>query len=256
MQAEMHVAETGRARLAYFDLAPARNERGTVLLLHGFASNAKVNWLNTGWTDVLRDAGYRVIAVDQRGHGASEKFYDAADYGPDIFAEDAHALLDNLGLERVHVLGFSMGARVTAWFASHHGDRVGRAVLGGMGDHIFGGRGNHDAIIHALTTDAPDEIEQPAAKSFRTFADRTGSDRHALAACISPSAARLTPAMIEAIDCPVLVVVGDRDEIAGRAEPLVAMMKQGRAVTLPGLDHMRSTGATGFKEAVVGFLNE
>ena len=109
-------------------------------------------------------------------------------------------------------------------------------------------------IGEALLADDADSVSDAAALSFRRFADATGADRHALAACIMPSNTRITPEIVRAIGVPVLVVVGSNDEIAGEAGPLADMIEIGEAVTLPGLDHMKATGAPGFKEATLEFL--
>jgi len=83
-----------------------------VLLIHGFGSSGKVNWLDTGWVEALTDAGYQAITVDNRGHGASRKLYDPNLYYAHDMAEDARRLLDHLGIERAAVMGYSMGARI------------------------------------------------------------------------------------------------------------------------------------------------
>ena len=80
-----------------------------VLLIHGFASNVATNWIDTSWVKTLTQAGYRVIAYDNRGHGRSEKLYNLEDYGAPIMAEDARRLLDHLKVDRAHVIGYSMG---------------------------------------------------------------------------------------------------------------------------------------------------
>ncbi|MEC9343628.1 MAG: alpha/beta fold hydrolase, partial [Pseudomonadota bacterium] len=100
-----------RLELAYLDEGEGRE---TVLLVHGFASTRTVNWVNTGWVRALREAGYRVVAFDNRGHGESTKFHDSADYSLERMAGDAMALLDHLGIDRTHVVGYSMGARIAA----------------------------------------------------------------------------------------------------------------------------------------------
>ena len=76
------------ARIAYYEYGKG----GPVLLVHGFASSAQVNWFGTSWVKTLCDAGYRCIALDNRGHGESEKFYSADDYGPDIIICRCHWL--------------------------------------------------------------------------------------------------------------------------------------------------------------------
>src|SRR3712207_3662101 len=89
-------------RIAFVDFAPPvpapGGEGDPVLLVHGFASNHAVNWVNTLWTKTLGAAGFRVIALDNRGHGQSGKLYDPADYHTAIMAEDARRLLDHLGI--------------------------------------------------------------------------------------------------------------------------------------------------------------
>ncbi|HSM18849.1 MAG TPA: alpha/beta hydrolase, partial [Hyphomicrobiales bacterium] len=104
-------------------------EGAPVLLIHGFASNARVNWRDTMWIKTLVGAGHRVIALDNRGHGQSEKLHDPADYGAEPMAEDARRLLDHLEVGQADVVGYSMGARLTALLAIGHPDRVRRAVL-------------------------------------------------------------------------------------------------------------------------------
>ena len=250
--ADARKAQLGNVTLAYHEVGPA--DGPPVLLLHGFASNARVNWFSTSWASLFVDAGFRVVAPDHRGHGASTKFHDPADYGPDIFANDAVALLDHLGIERADVGGFSMGARVAFALAAWHPERVGRVCLCGMGANIFGGTRDNEPIARALEADDPDTIEDAGAKSFRLFADRTGSDRLALAACIRPSRVRLTPDMAKRIAAPVLVAVGGDDEVSGPAEPLAAMIPGARSLTVPGRDHMRSTGDRDIKAAVLDFL--
>ena len=225
---EMTIVDTGRLEMAFLDLPPVAENTGTILLIHGFASTARVNWVNTGWTDALRGAGYRCIAIDNRGHGQSQKFYEPTDYGPDIFAADALSLLDHLGVQRCDVMGYSMGARISSWIAAHHADRVHRVVFGGMGEHIFGGRGGYEAIAEGLEADDPSAIPAGNARDFRIFADRTGSDRLALAACIRPSRQKVTPDMIASIVAPVLVAVGSEDDVGGKPEPVAAMMENGR----------------------------
>src|SRR6202051_5191320 len=86
-----------------------------IVLVHGFASNKEVNWVSTGWVSTLTAAGRRVIALDNRGHGASAKLYDPAAYHSSIMAEDVRALLDHLSLPRTGVMGYSRGARITAY---------------------------------------------------------------------------------------------------------------------------------------------
>src|SRR5262249_59929612 len=102
-----------------------------IVLVHGFASTAHVNWLYPGWVATLVEAGRRVVALDNRGHGASSKLYDPAAYHSTCMAQDVQALLDHLELTRVDMMGYSMGARITAFFAIAYPMRLRLAVFGG-----------------------------------------------------------------------------------------------------------------------------
>src|ERR1700761_7068614 len=112
-----------------------------IVLVHGFASNKEVNWVYPGWVSTLSRAGRRVIALDNRGHGASTKLYDPAAYHTSLMAEDVRALLDHLGLPRADVMGYSMGARISAFLALAHPDRVRSVIFGGLGGHLIEGAG-------------------------------------------------------------------------------------------------------------------
>ncbi|MEP1206052.1 MAG: alpha/beta hydrolase [Rhizobiaceae bacterium] len=248
------IANLSQADIAYFDFPGSQPDR-TILLIHGFASSALVNWVGTGWTKLLNEAGFRVVALDNRGHGRSSKFYTPQDYGPDIFTTDALELLDHLNIATCDVMGYSMGARITSWLSFQAPQRVNRAIYGGMGSHIFGGRGGYQAIAEALETDQPETITDLGAMAFRKFADATKSDRMALAACIRPSKHNITPEMIGSINVPTLVAVGSEDDVGGSAEELANMMPAGQAFVIDGLDHMKATGAESYKAAVMEFLS-
>ncbi len=82
--------------IAYLD----EGEGDPIVLIHGFASTAAINWVQPGWVTTLTKASRRVIALDNRGHGASSKLYDPAAYHSATMAEDVRALLDHLGIAR------------------------------------------------------------------------------------------------------------------------------------------------------------
>lgn len=231
-------------------------EGAPVLLIHGFASNARVNWRDTMWVKTLVGAGHRVIAFDNRGHGQSEKLYDPADYGAEAMAEDARRLLDHLEIEKADVIGYSMGARLTALLAIAHPDRVRRAVLGGLAANMIRGLAGSETIARALEADDATAITDPSARGFRGFAEQTNSDLQALAACMRGTRQAVSEKALAGIACPVLVVAGDADEIAGPVEPLVAAIPDARGLSLSGRDHMKAVGDRLFKQEVVAFLGE
>lgn len=225
-----------------------------ILLIHGFASNLNVNWVATGWVRWLNDAGYRVLAFDNRGHGGSSKSHDGEDYRPGLMAGDAVALLDRLEIARAHVMGYSMGARVAAFMALRHPHRVRGLVFGGLGIGMVEGVGRWDTIAAALLAGDPASIGDARGRAFREFADRTGSDRLALAACIETSRTLLSAEDMARIEAPALVAVGTRDDIAGVPEPLARMLPAGEAFAIEGRDHMLAVGDRAFKNRVAEFL--
>lgn len=236
--------------LAYVD----EGEGDPILLVHGFASSIRVNWIAPGWVKTLRDAGYRVIAIDNRGHGQSGKSYEPEDYRPSRMAADAAALLDHLGIERAHLMGYSMGARVCAVTALEHPDKVATLVLGGLGIGMVEGVGDWDPIAQALLTEDPGSIPDARGRMFRAFADQTGSDRKALAACIATSRELLSEVDAARIAQPTLVAVGTTDDIAGSPELLAGLMPNAEPFAIQGRDHMLSVGDRTFKKRVLEFL--
>lgn len=226
------------------------------LLIHGFASSALVNWVQPGWLHTLSQAGRRVIAIDNRGHGRSARPHDPAAYHPSLMAGDAVALLDHLGIARADVMGYSMGARISAFLALEHGERVRSLVWGGLGIGLVHGVGDWDPIAEALLAPSLDDVTHERGRMFRAFADKTGSDRRALAACISSNRVLVSEAEAARIRQPVLIAVGTRDDIAGSPRDLAALLPDARAVDIPNRDHMLAVGDKVFKSAVLDFYRE
>lgn len=240
-------------RTAYVDETPA-DPRATVLLVHGFASNVATNWGATGWIRELNHAGYRVVAFDNRGHGESEKLYELADYGAPAMSEDAYRLLQHLGIPSAHVMGYSMGARITAFLALRHPGIVTSAIFGGLGINMVRGMAGTGPIAHALEAPTIDDVKNPTARTFRAFAEQTKSDLRALAACIRSAREPITVEALGGLRCPVLVAVGADDVVGGSAVDLAAVIPEAEAFVIPGRDHMKAVGDRAYKNAVIDFL--
>jgi pimeloyl-ACP methyl ester carboxylesterase len=242
-------------RIAYADFAPKGADRDEpILLIHGFASSHIFNWVNPSWVKTLTEAGRRVIAFDNRGHGRSEKLYSPDAYHSDLMAGDARRLLDVLAIPRADVMGYSMGARIAAFLALADPSRVRSLILGGLGHHLVEGVGLPLRIADAMEAASIDDLTDPEQRMFRAFADQTKSDRAALAACIRGSRQTLTPGEVAAISCPTLVAVGSRDAVAGDARALAALFPRGEALNIPGRDHMLAVGDKAFKTGALAFL--
>jgi pimeloyl-ACP methyl ester carboxylesterase len=246
----MHKFNSDSVEIAY-------NDQGTgdpVLLIHGFASNARVNWVDTGWVKTLVDAGFRVITIDNRGHGESEKLYDPKFYEAAEMAEDARRLLDHLGVERCYVMGYSMGARISAFLAIMHPRRVRAAVFAGLASNMIHGVGGGAEIAKGLEAASVNDITDLGAKAFRYFAELTRSDLKALAACIKSSRVKITEEMLAQIQVPVLVVAGEQDTVSGEVAPLVAAIPGARGLVLPNRNHMNAVGDKTYKREAIAFF--
>jgi len=238
--------------LAYLD----EGRGDPIVLVHGFASTKEVNWVQTGWISALTGAGRRVIALDNRGHGASSKLYEPSAYHSAAMADDVRALLDHLNLPRADVMGYSMGARITAFLSVRHGERVRSAILAGLGIRLADGVGLPESIAAALEAPSLADVQDATGRTFRIFAEQTKSDLRALAACIRGSRQTLTRDEVATIRVPVLVAVGTRDPIAGSAQELALLIPQARALDIPGRDHMLAVGDKVYKAGVIDFLNQ
>jgi pimeloyl-ACP methyl ester carboxylesterase len=222
-----------------------------IVLVHGFASHYRLNWVGTRWQETLTSAGFRVIGLDCRGHGDSDKPHDPRAYETPVMAADVRRLLDHLDLEKADYLGFSMGGRIGLQCMVDSPTRFRKAVLGGVG--VQGALASAQSIARALRG-AP--AENPVAKSFYDFARaRPHNDLEALAACIESISPPLDTKRLAAIEVPVLLVVGGNDELVSGAEDLVEMIPTARLVVVPGRDHLGTVPAREFKEAALAFLD-
>jgi pimeloyl-ACP methyl ester carboxylesterase len=246
----MHTFQHDGVEISYLD----QGQGEPIVLVHGFASTKEVNWLHPGWVATLTKADRRAIALDNRGHGASTKLYEPAAYHSAIMAQDVCALLDHLGIHRADVMGYSMGARIAAYLALAHPERVRRLVLGGLGIRLVGGVGLPESIADALEAPSLAAVHDPQGRAFRAFAEQTKSDRKALAACIRGSRQTLSPQDCARLTMPTLVAVGSKDDIAGSGGELAALLPAGQALNIPGRDHMLAVGDRVFKQAVLDFL--
>jgi pimeloyl-ACP methyl ester carboxylesterase len=248
----MPIVRNVDVELAYLDQGSGE----PIVLVHGFASTAEVNWVQPGWVSTLTRAGRRAIALDNRGHGRSTKLTDPAAYHTRLMADDVRALIDHLRIERADVMGYSMGARIVAFLALAHPSRVRAVIMGGLGSRLVHEVGLPVSIAEALEAPSLADVSDPTGRTFRAFAEQTKSDLRALAACIRGSRQTLSADEVARIAAPVLVAVGTDDPIAGSAQDLAALLPNGRALDIPGRDHMLAVGDRVFKQGVLAFLAE
>jgi pimeloyl-ACP methyl ester carboxylesterase len=231
-----------------------------VLLLHGFASDASDDWVETGWFDALVAAGFDVIAPDLRGHGRSVKSRDPADYRLEAFTADVVALCDHCWRDlRFSLFGYSMGAHVAMSVALASVDRVESLVLGGMGDRIAATVGLGPEFADALDPvddRPPDRGEPPSyAVRFRQHAaSRPFNDLAVLAASLRGQSGVFGLERLSTVTAPTLVIVGGQDKLAGAPHPVAALFPGGVAETVPGANHASALSDGNFRKRAVAHL--
>src|ERR1700752_1056256 len=237
--------------IAYLD----EGEGDPIFLVHGFASTKNVNWVYPTWVSDLRKSGRRVVALDNRGHGESGKRYNPAYYPIPMMAGDVIALMDHLKIERADIMGYSLGARMTAWLGLTRPERLRSAILGGIGMAMVDGGGPGENVAVALEAPSLDDVSDPVGRTFRAFADQTRSDRRALAACLRGSRGLMSREEAARITVPTLIAVGTTDEVAGSAHALREIIPGSKGLDIPNRDHMRAVGDKVYKAGVAEFLS-
>ncbi len=241
-------------QLAYDEFGP-KDARKAMVLVHGFSSNKYENWKRMGWYDAIAGKGIRGFALDCRGHGESAKPHEPEKYDRKAMARDVFALMDHAGVERAHLLGFSMGAHVALTAAMTDDGRIDHLVVAGVGGRIFEPSRDPDGMAKAMEATSPDEIADPMLKSFRHFADEQKEDRLALAACSRGPRSPITKDALMAIRRPALVIAGARDQLAGPPQGLADAIMGAKAVTIPGCDHFSMIAHGLFKASVFDFFD-
>jgi pimeloyl-ACP methyl ester carboxylesterase len=121
-----------------------------VILLRGFTGTIEKAWIDRGIFAELAKT-YRVIAFDSRGHGKSDKPHDRAQYGREM-GQDIIRLMDYLKLPKAHIMGWAMGARITAQQVTKNPERFLTVILGGSTGRI-GWSDEDQKLVNVLSAD-------------------------------------------------------------------------------------------------------
>jgi pimeloyl-ACP methyl ester carboxylesterase len=254
----MATFQSGGLTLAFDDIQPSGASAGTVVLVHGFAMNRAENWRRLGWYAAFERRGYRIVALDLRGHGESDKPHDPAAYARADMAGDVVALMDHLDLGRADLLGYSMGAHLSLAVAAANPSRIANLVLGGVGARMLTGEPLGAAgmtLPEAMRAADASAITDPILRGFRQFAENQGEDRLALAACAEGGGAGSAADDLARLIVPTVVIAGDRDQIAGDPQVLAAAIGGAKFVSVPACDHFSAIPHALFRAAVFDFLD-
>jgi pimeloyl-ACP methyl ester carboxylesterase len=242
--------DSDSVRIHYYD----EGAGDPVVLVHGFASNARHNWGDTGWIALLA-ARYRVLAPDVRGHGLSDKPHDPTAYGYPNMGADVVRLMDRLHIAKARLMGYSMGGSIAISLMLSHPERFRAIVLGGIAyDDGLENPADRRAIIDAYRARDPASVKHAVARAYRRFAESIGNDLDALAALMEGERPPVTPQQLAAVPMPVLIVVGANDNAIGDPKPLAHMIRGARLLTLEGRDHLNAPSDRVFKNSVMDFF--
>lgn len=222
-----------------------------LVLIHGYFSNAMINWVRYGHAALLADAGFRVIMPDLRAHGDSAKLHDPGAYPPDILADDGFALLDHLGLTDYDLAGYSLGGRTCVrMLVKGAGPR--RAVLCGMGLGGILDTAGRGGYFRRVLTNLGSFDRGTSEWMTEAFLKTTGGDPvallHILETFVDTSRAQLA-----AIAVPSLVVTGTEDDDNGSGEALAAVIPGARFAAIPG-NHMSAVTKPELGREIADFL--
>jgi pimeloyl-ACP methyl ester carboxylesterase len=235
------------ADLVYRELGEGR----PLVLIHGYFSNATINWLRYGHAAKIAAAGYRVIMPDLRGHGDSAKPHDPAAYPPDALADDGFALIEQLGFTDYDLGGYSLGGRTTMRMLAR-GASPRRAIVSGMGlEGILHTQGRGGFFRNVLTN--PGSFARGSSEWMtEAFLKTSGGDPAALLLVLD-TFVDTPPAALEEIAMPVLVLTGVDDADNGSARALAEALPHGEYRGVPG-NHMSAVTRPELGTAIADFL--
>jgi pimeloyl-ACP methyl ester carboxylesterase len=249
--AEPKFFESAGVEIAYAD-----EGTGTpVLLLHGFTGSYERHWRATGVIEALRQAGYRVVAMDARGHGRSGKPHETERYGLPM-VDDAIRLLDHLGITRAHVVGYSMGGAIANQLLVRHSDRLRTVTLIGAGwegeamsglrDQLLQlavglARGDAEALVRAVLGVGDDQATDAEIIALsRALFERNDPQALAAAARQLPQLYDIPGDKLRKTTLPVLAIVGEHDRNVVAARRMAEVVQRMEIVEIPGATHASS----------------
>ncbi|NVM02811.1 MAG: alpha/beta hydrolase [Candidatus Helarchaeota archaeon] len=242
-----------------------------LFMIHGFAANIDFNWRVTNWIKVLKNEN-RLILIDCRGHGKSDKPTDPAQYGSKMM-EDVIKLMDHLSIRKSNFFGYSMGARITLGLLIREQERMNSAILGGYGLNLpskaskqsyFKPGSGAKVIINALKAESLDQIEDAIAREFRKFAESTGGNLNALAAIMESSFQDLEEEFstrskirkaFKKVKVPVMTVLGSNDFLIQNKTLISNLIPRSCHFQIQGRDHLTVVPDRKFHMVVKAFLN-
>ncbi len=241
--------DRGEYRIA----AATAGEEGdpAVLAVHGFASSLRATWVDTGWIAALLGAHLRVVAVDLRSHGSSDRSRDTNDHTLSALVDDIAAVVAQFCPTGFHYLGYSLGARLGWEYAGRRDERLLSLSLGGFGELDPFAAADIDALCRHFS-EGTALLEGRDAVLAGAITASPDNDPEALLSVLAGVEASVPGTVIPAV--PTLIVNGAADDLAAGGERIAAQVAQGSYVSLPGRTHRNAVSARSFKQAVIAHI--
>lgn len=242
-----------------------------VVLIHGFGANIAFNWAQPGIIHGLADT-YQVIALDNRGHGQSDKPHDPKEYGVKM-VDDVIRLMDHLKISKAHIVGYSMGGRIAGMLLAGHPDRLWTVTIGGAGwmdardletrrdlttrlaESLEQGKGLGPLMLYLTPLGAPPPTAEQIEAANKTFL--AWNDPLALAAVTRGlNVMQPAEAQLRANKLPALALAGELDPVRAQAEKLATVTPNLKLIVIPGANHMTACANPEFLKNLKAFLAE
>jgi len=239
----------------------AHGDGTPVLFLHGGAVSFEFNYARAGWIERATSRGLKVLGLDFRGHGQSDKPLDPQAYGTEKLAGDALALLDHLDLPRAAIVAYSLGTAVALQLLRHAPGRVTKAALMATGDGLIGHpphtfEETMPGLVAVLgRSEYPRDLPRHLA-AYWNFVEATGTNREAMLALARAKYPPISAAQAAEIKTPVLVVSGARDPVLGRGPRLAQALGRGEYLEVADADHFSLATLVDVQDRVSAFVSD
>src|SRR6186713_542411 len=219
-----------------------------VVLVHGFIVNGQ-SWKRTELYKNLLEEGYKVIILDQRGNGFSDKPHTPEAYENDAEAKDIMALMKKLKIKKYSAVGYSRGSIIVSRLLVLD-KRIKKGVMGGMGAEFTNPEWPRRIMFYKALSGEP----VPELASMVENVKKQGLDQQALA-YLQKAQPSTSKEALRKIKQPVLIICGDKDSDNGSAKELADLFKYPVYRITPG-DHGSTSRTKEFSIQVISFLHK
>lgn len=257
---EEHFFDSDGVKIRYI----VSGEGDPVLLIHGYTASAETNW---GSVIPALSKQYQVIALDNRGHGKSDKPEGADQYDVEMI-KDSINLLDHLGIEKAHVVGYSMGGYITAKMTTLYPERMLSATIGGAGwaqddparnsmlETLAKSIEEEGSMAPLFTALTPEGETMPEAQiNAMSSMIMQNNDPKALAnVARGMKGHAVAKEDLEKVDLPTMLIIGSKDPLKDSADAWMSVQDDDQYVVLEGADHMTAFVNPKFLASIEAFL--